>query len=779
MKRHLIVKYVIGMLGVVLGINTGAMAAEGSVDLRDLRGIVAAKENAYDQQAARILNRYIERMFQVDLPINPEGVGRAGTHRDVILVGKQAARAAGAIGRQALEQVKHDGFVIKVGNGRIIVAGYEGRGTVYGAYALLESWGCRFYAPSVEVVPEKHATVVESLHISDKPFFEYRGGRRWPGRTSSFALGDPREALNPELFDSESGSNLWLDHTAGYLVPKAIYYDDHPEYYALRRSGNRIPQSTSDARLFLCSTNPDVRRIAVRRTRGWMRRQPDRRYFMISVGDGLDWCQCETCVRSDRSHGNYSDRLLEFVNFVARRVRDEFPDKVLFTLGYMGSEYAPVEVRPAENVIVLYCPYFGIGRSMAHPLTHEVNSVAREQLEGWLDVAPENTGIYDYNLRYVPSWNAMAQKLKWYRDQGIRAVWRLGRPTCFRDMFNYITEKLMWDPSLDPQTLKREFVSAYYGDAAPHIMTYLSRVEDRVASGYPRMIYEASMPPDYYSVAFVNESIRLLDRALAAAGDDTAVRKRVEKEKELFCQDYWRAVNLVNDGVDGRGIVRQAPSAHQREQALALFQAHLRHRLREGVAPSALRKPLVRFAGLELDSAADIESIVRRFVVEPHQVVSAFKRPPTKPTPAERMDNGVRLPASAFTGGFGPMRYSWYCEPREAVIIGTAASPRSSVLTATFRLANEPTGDAVLRMEGQDADKDTPPAAQIAIRINGVNVFEGACGFAKHGWSWRDIAIEPGVLRRGANTIQIENVTEGRRMDHYWFALSEAQLIVR
>ena len=82
-------------------------------------------------------------------------------------------------------------------------------------------------------------------------------------------MGDPRAALNPELFQKDS--DLWFDHNAGYMVPKKMYYDAHPEYYALRLNGRRIPKTTSDAYIHLCMSNPDVQRIATERVLGWIR----------------------------------------------------------------------------------------------------------------------------------------------------------------------------------------------------------------------------------------------------------------------------------------------------------------------------------------------------------------------------------------------------------------------------------------------------------------------------------------------------------------------------
>jgi hypothetical protein len=172
-----------------------------------------------------------------------------------------------------------------------------------------------------------------------KPMVDFRDG-----------VADPRQGLNPELFDpKKTNSNLWIDHTSGYLVPKLMYYDAHPEYYAQRLDGQRIPKTVTDAYVHLCLSNPEVRKISTERLLGWIRLQPEKRYYCVTQGDGMDWCQCEKCKAMDVTHGNYSDRLLQFVNPMARAVRQEFPDKILLAFAYCGTDVAPV-VRPNNPV---------------------------------------------------------------------------------------------------------------------------------------------------------------------------------------------------------------------------------------------------------------------------------------------------------------------------------------------------------------------------------------------------------------------------------------------
>jgi len=510
-------------------------------------------------------------------------------------------------------------------------------------------------------------------------------------------LADPRKGLDPEIF---KGGTLWLDHSAGYMVPKYLYYDEHPEYYAKRLNGKRIPKSTRDSYIHLCMSNPHVVRISTERMLGWMRLQKDKRFFCVTQGDGPDWCQCEQCKGMDVETGNYSDRMLKFVNQIARAVKKEFPDKILLTLAYVGTDTAPVLERPEENVWVMYCPFWGVALSEVHSLTHPSNAEALKQLEAWLKAAPDNMAIYDYNMKFCPSWDAMAAKIKWYSAKGIRGIWFCGSPSCFRDLFEHVVrQEMIRDPNQEPEKLKRDYVNAKYGAAAPHVMEYLTLVTLRLEKGYPRGMHNYHMPADFYlDEGFGEKCLDLFDKMIEASKGNAGLEKKFRSERAMFVRDQKAAL--------------------------------------------AARKRKGKY----------------------------------NPTAPEKIEGGIRLPATAFVEGRGPMEYGWFCEPRTAMLVYAARGPHPTSMNAKFVLDSVP-DKATLKMEAQDADKDYPPSTPLRITINGRKVFEGPCEFMKRGWSWRSFAIEKGILQKGTNTIQITNTMDSARIDHYWFMMAEAQIV--
>ncbi len=776
------------LLGVALALVAcaGARPLGAQTTLGELQRIVVdGKAAEHERHAAGVLSRTLKRMGGPALAVT--NVPAKGASR-MIVVGR-AAVDAGLIGEAELAAVLPDGFVLKAKDGVIALAGPRPRGSIYGAYALLERLGYRWFTHGVERLPPALPAVLENTTLSEKPSYAFRSGSPWELRASLGDIADPRKALNPELFATDS--NLWIDHTPGYLVPKKLYYDAHPEYYAMKVNGERIPKKTSDAYIHLCLSNPDVVRISIERTLGWMRLQPEPRYFCITQGDGTQWCQCDACKALDVQTGNYADRLLTWVNAIARAAQKEFPEKIILTAGYCGSDTAPLRERPEKNVRVMYAPYWGVALSELHPLTHPANAEALKQLEAWLAVAPDQIYIYDYNMYYVPTWDVMAEKLKWYHAKGIEGIWFCGAPTCFRELFQYVTRRLCWDVTLDPEALKREYVEAVYGPAAPHMLAYFARVKARLAKGFPRGIHDWFTPVAFYDDGHLTESLKLFDRMVEAVRDDARLSGLLRQEREMMVADFMAGASFGRTGVP----------ENLRRQAVALLTGAVAEQLRAFEEIDAQRQgsELTAVARAALDKRhadavkaltgrfrasgirppeGDPVAFARAFLKAPEETARAHLPPPEYPqTAAEKTAKGVRLPATAFSGGHGPIRDSWMLdEARVGMALYAPASPRPSVMRATFPCDRPPAGACTMRLEGNGGDKDLLPATGIAVTINDREIYRGPCGFGRRAWSWSTLPIPAGALKAGENTLVIANVMPGQRLDHFWCEIAEVQI---
>lgn len=525
---------------VLVCVSTSAQAASvyfGDVEVTAVATVPGPQP--FERQAANELVNYFEKITGKRLPQKhvageeiPTGTMAVGT----------LARKAGLISGAELAPLASDGFVIRVAGGKGAVCGYRDVGTVYGAYRFLEHLGVRFFAKDCEVVPKKERLVLADCDLRDKPFFDYRLFymlEKFYDRSPSLKLGN---TLESEMGDpSDIGEPGYWDHTSAFLVPYKTYGKTHPEYFALLKDGTRLhPTPGKPFHIHLCLTNPDVRRISIERMLMLIGKQPERTYFVVSPGDGYDWCQCERCQALDAVPGvNVTDRYLDFVNEVAQTIGKEFPDKRILAIAYTeATSTPPTRVKPGRNVFIVYCTYAPHTKCHQHDLTCELNKEGLADIEGWLTLCPGQVGIFDYpkmyGLYYEPfnPFYGMKRKLDWYASKDIRWLGWCVAPRSFLDLFLYAQSKQAWNPKVDVEALIDEFMAAYYGPAAKPMREYFDFVCREIDQRPVHQNCEAGRG-QLVSAEFADRAYPMLDKARGAVAGEPICLERVELEK--FC----------------------------------------------------------------------------------------------------------------------------------------------------------------------------------------------------------------------------------------------------
>ncbi|MCM8768245.1 MAG: DUF4838 domain-containing protein, partial [Candidatus Omnitrophica bacterium] len=497
-------------------------------------------ETAYPEKAEQspvVLQKLLREMFNLSLPINPPGLSVNLNPKNVFLLGPEVALKSGTINRKELEQQGYFGLVVKAEQGGVTIAGLNRHGTAYGIYAFLEKQGCRFYGSGCQKIPRKAEKVVFTCQFADKPFFP--GPRIGPGYeiygAPSDAWGLANKAENQEFFTDISWG--WREHTAGYLVPRQIYYDKHPEYFRLQGDGTRLPKDTSNFRTVICTTHPDVLKISAQRALRWIALQPDRKFFSITQGDDHEWCRCDRCRSMEYQPGNYSDMMLYWVNYVAREVAKKYPDKSIITYAYGPTQPPPVKLKPEPNVYIFYCAWPNASSAPCGIRDFDApeNYLAKQEIEGWLKVAPGRVGLYDYNAYGCYTLNGMAWKVKWCAQRNMCGFMYCGINQSFRPLFQYVHSKLNWNPFLEVANLKRDFIYAYYRQAAPIMEKIINTIYDRIEYGNYDSRMHGVPPADYWTKPFVTETLALFDQAIALLPEGAWGKKsEVMKDREWF-----------------------------------------------------------------------------------------------------------------------------------------------------------------------------------------------------------------------------------------------------
>lgn len=720
--------------------------------------------------AAWELALYLELMTGVKL-----SVGAGGTPaNDELRVGRLAIEQK-AFSEEDLRWIGTDGYCVSVLEDGIALAGAKPRGTLYGAYRFLEDLGCRFFTADCERVPKVEAPVLDYSSKRERPSFALRtiGSAKQGGGDVYYSVANPLAGLPPE--EAKLYPRLWLDHTAGYLVPTWKYFDAHPEYFAhspegkvlfdigtqrsaLNPFGEDIVRKRTDM-VWLCTSNPDVRRIAAERLLEWISRQPDHPFFCVQQGDSNFPCQCERCA----AVGNVTDNLVAFANSLGEAVKEKFPDRTLLIFAYGNTMTLP-KIRPADNVCVLFAPIHASSR-MHSCLSPERNPETREQFLRWHEFAPNNMGIYEYNMdANAPCLDKMISAIEEYARLGVRGIFYCGAVSMMPDLFTYVNAQLLWNSRRDPDALIREFCEGYYGAAGPHIEAFVKLKRRQVNAVQPvSNEYGARLGPSFYTLDFSAEAAALLGKATEAVTGDRRLSARVWTIRKKVLTGILEAWDWTDPAVS--------------EAARASYGGYLADYLRMTIRMNDQTVKVPEFlrnvAHLRVADAWQDDPFITFFLEDPAGMLEK-ELPNVLASFLQEVPGGWQLLLEAFRGGTGPVYYRWMCPGK--MMKGTYGRGSGlESMRARFVLGAVPGPECDLVVEGQDPG-NLLQHTKIRISLNDRVLFEGPNRCVSCGWSQDAFPIPRDTLRKGQNILTIENLEDSRRR---WFIVSDVRILRR
>ncbi len=419
-------------------------------------------------------------------------------------------------------ELQTGGYAIANRGGTLTVGGRPGEdGAMHGVFALLRSLGMEFFTAADYRPPHALPLVIPEAAQVRNPALGFHfapGGNRTPfealGYSSSMLWANPRRM----------GRWMWREHTAPFLVDPTLYYESHPEYFALI-NGRRAWPKRGRIDVHLCLSNPEVQRIAADAMLQWIAAEPWARIFFVFGGDAYGWCECENCRAWDgaadgpAAEGGLTDRNLRFVNIIAARVAEKYPDKIIATLAYLGARKPPGRVQPGPNVWVAYCPYPPSWNCWRH-FDCPKNLRGAAELSAWLRACPGQIMLYDYpdmgdtypyfGQQPQGGLYAMVRKIRFYANNGVQGIAFNGQGA-WKDLFNYVINKVIWNPYADVEAGIDEFMQFQYGGKiAPVMREYFNLVHEReLARSLHRYDQGLTMVDD----AFLAQGLELLNRA--------------------------------------------------------------------------------------------------------------------------------------------------------------------------------------------------------------------------------------------------------------------------
>ena len=420
---------------------------------------------------------------------------------------------------------------------------YDEQGTMYAVYDFLEKHcGVHWINPTdFGTIHPSNATVTATGdELRRKPFMAFRGGSAawwnsseyeyggglWrqgtPGAAAYMAAAYPRLSArhpNPTHRDGlplraqnrlfqyrmkAGGDQRQCNHSFYCYYERFLKKDHanfeslHPEYFAQGYQGDEPPQ--------LCYSNPATVTQAVADARDYFDHGGYRKtmscigspgyqwgkdYFALEPMDNSSFCRCPVCApqyeTGREAQSVHSTYWFRFVNAVAREVKKSHPDKFISTLAYGTHEGLPTGFDLEPNVTVHFC----LSANRVGAACTELLKTQFARLEQWRAKQPDTPMcLWLYNcfpkmvadsghFNCFPGCFAHEAKRQFaaFQKLGIQGIFHCGFDG---EVENYVTYKLMDDPSLDVDQLLDRYFSAY-GEAAKPLRAWYDLAEQRYA----------------------------------------------------------------------------------------------------------------------------------------------------------------------------------------------------------------------------------------------------------------------------------------------------------
>lgn len=398
------------------------------------------------------------------------------------------------------------GYEIKTkGQNLFIIGGPQG--TLYGVYELLNlTLNFEQYTKTVYTLNYVSDLELPDVDMIDVPDIEHRvafSGVQFNDETSRQRM---RTQHSGEVIMNKGNAHNMLQ----YIVPFDMYYSSNPTWFSFKTDSSDTYKTTQlcyTAGSYGSSNYNAMKAVAVANIKQIILENPQADMMSLTQMDVENmWCNCSGCQAVISQYGEESATQILFINDVVSEIEawlnnEQGGREVRFMMfAYYETQEAPTKgnLKLHEDVSVWVAP---IKDNYMTGINASGNSLGA-MLSDWKDNA-SHVAIWAYGVyfsEYLVPYNTF-DYIDQLIDAGvdssanymwIQGNWNTTQNTGFDSLKAYLISKLMWDSTLDVNTLTDNYFNAVYGAAASTMKTVYTEMKAELASmSLSGNIYEA------------------------------------------------------------------------------------------------------------------------------------------------------------------------------------------------------------------------------------------------------------------------------------------------
>jgi len=484
--------------------------------------ILKANSSLSEVRGAREIQHWVKKICGKEMKVLAAPSGKANTK---IYIGKKWAEK---IFPKDIKFLKgSDGFAVRKKGKNIYIFGARPAGAFFGAMRFLEKntdiifarprkeFGT-VYSKNPRLVFKKTNFIMRPafIHrITGKPYASRSDDGIWQGRVG---FNSPSYYYNQFRREEEGGVPSFLSNYMSTIIQSpqysyAICKKKYPDLFA-EINGKRKASRHS----YICPTHPLAAKAVAAGLCSVMKNAEkkgiDLEFVGVRVKDGWGVCSCKRCMRpiklpngkllkpkSDTARRDplfFSTRKAVLLNKVAEEFAKTYPKRSISIECYIYTSEPPaIPYKP--SLIPTFCSYDT--SSIRFPILDSKNCHYRDgemwarRFKEYLERNKLYKGKISMFAYYYPCGfstvadSAGADWLEMLKSGGVHTAHLDGfspdmdnykRRVQYLHMWDYqaierwIIARLMWDPTLDPQKLREDYIKRAYGKAAPEMLEF-------------------------------------------------------------------------------------------------------------------------------------------------------------------------------------------------------------------------------------------------------------------------------------------------------------------